>query len=239
MRKAKAHLELSLARDNKENKKAFYKYISSKRNIKENFGLLLNQISVLVTEGREEVPNDWRKAKVTPTFKKGKEDPGNYCPVTFIPGKVMKQIILEVITKHVKEKVIMSSQHGFTKRIVFYDGMVDEGRAVNVVHLEFSKIFDAVCHNMFIGKLRKCELDEWAELSEWQSLEGRYNGVESSQRSIVGDFSQGSILGPVLLNLFINNMDKGIEWTLSKCAAVMKLGVVAHTPDGWSTSAGP
>ncbi|GAB0183184.1 mitochondrial enolase superfamily member 1 [Grus japonensis] len=66
-----------------------------------------------------EVPKDWRKANVTPVFKKGKkEDPGNYrsASLTSIPGKVMEQLILEVISKHVEEKkVIRSGQHGFTK----------------------------------------------------------------------------------------------------------------------------
>ena len=67
-----------------------------------------------------EVPEDWRKANVTPLFKKGKkEDPGNYRPVSLyssIPGKVMEQLILETISRHMKDrKVIRSSQHGFTK----------------------------------------------------------------------------------------------------------------------------
>jgi len=65
------------------------------------------------------VPEDWRKANVTPVFKKGKkEDTGNYRPVslTSILGKVMERLILEVINKQVEEKkVIRSSQHGFTK----------------------------------------------------------------------------------------------------------------------------
>ncbi|GAB0179117.1 mitochondrial enolase superfamily member 1 [Grus japonensis] len=49
-----------------------------------------------------EVPEDWRKANVTPVFKKGrKKDPGNYRPVSFIstPGKVMEQLILGVFNK--------------------------------------------------------------------------------------------------------------------------------------------
>jgi len=53
------------------------------------------------------VPEDWRKASVTPIFKKGKkEDPGNYRPVslTSIPGKVMEQLILDVICKQVEER---------------------------------------------------------------------------------------------------------------------------------------
>ena len=87
-----------------------------------------------------EVPEDWRKASVTPIFKKGKmEDPRNYRPVslTFFPVKMMEQLILEVFIKQVEEKkVIRSSQHGFTKGkscltnlIAFYHGMtgwVDE-----------------------------------------------------------------------------------------------------------------
>ncbi|GAB0179869.1 mitochondrial enolase superfamily member 1 [Grus japonensis] len=121
-----------------------------------------------------EVPEDWRKAYVTPVFKKGKkEDPGSYRPVSLIsiPGKVMERLIPWVINKHVEEKAIGSGQHGFTKGkscltilIAFYDGMtswVDEGRAVDVVYLDFSKVFDIISHNILIGKLRTCGLDEW------------------------------------------------------------------------------
>ncbi|KFP27305.1 RNA-directed DNA polymerase from mobile element jockey, partial [Colius striatus] len=57
-----------------------------------------------------QVPENWRKANVTPVFKKGKKDnPGNYSPVilTSIPGKVMEQLILNVITEHMKEKMII------------------------------------------------------------------------------------------------------------------------------------
>jgi len=50
-----------------------------------------------------EVPEDWRKPNVTPVFKKGKEDPGNYRPVslTSVPGKAMEQLILDIISKQV------------------------------------------------------------------------------------------------------------------------------------------
>ncbi|KFV78543.1 hypothetical protein N308_15395, partial [Struthio camelus australis] len=57
-----------------------------------------------------EVPEDWKKANVTPVFKKGKEeDPGNYRPVslTSIPGKVMEQLILEAISKHLEDKNVI------------------------------------------------------------------------------------------------------------------------------------
>ena len=83
----------------------------------------------------------------------------------------MEQFILEVISRHVEDKkVIRNSQHGFTKGrlclanlIAFCDGMtgwVDEGRAVDVVCLVFSKAFDTVSHSILTGKLRKCGMDE-------------------------------------------------------------------------------
>lgn len=57
----------------------------------------------------------WEKANVIPVFMKGKEENiENYRLVMFnlIPGRVMDQIIVEIISKHMKEKVIGSSQHG-------------------------------------------------------------------------------------------------------------------------------
>ncbi|PKU36691.1 rna-directed dna polymerase from mobile element jockey- hypothetical protein [Limosa lapponica baueri] len=75
---------------------------------------------------------------------------------------MMERLILGIISKHMEEKqAIRSSQHGFTKRkscltnlIAFYDGMtgcIDEGRAVDVVYLDFSKAFDTVSHSILIG----------------------------------------------------------------------------------------
>ncbi|KAK4830263.1 hypothetical protein QYF61_009356 [Mycteria americana] len=62
------------------------------------------------------VPKDWRKANITPIFKKGrKEDLGNYrlISLTSVPGKLMEQLIPETISTHMK--VIRSRLHGFTK----------------------------------------------------------------------------------------------------------------------------
>jgi len=131
---------------------------------------------------RIEVPEDWRKTRVTPIFKKGKkEDPGNYKMV--IPRKVMEQLILDVISKQVEENVIRSSQHGVTKGksclmnlIAFYDGTtgwVGERRAMDVVCLDLSKAFDTVSHNILLGKLRKCGLDEWSVRWTENWLNGR------------------------------------------------------------------
>ena len=112
---------------------------------------------------------------MTPVYKKGhREDLGNHRPVrlTSVPGKVMEQIVLGEITRHVHGiHGIRPSQHAFmegrsclSNLISFYDRvtrLVDEGRAVDVVYLVFSKAFDTVSHNILLGKLAARGLDRY------------------------------------------------------------------------------
>jgi len=158
--------------------------------------------SCLPLQARQQAPDPIAVAFFTRALpeqanRAGSAHTGNYRPVslTSIPGKVMEQLILEVIIQVEEKKVIRSSQHGFTKGkscltnlIAFYDdmtGWVDEGGAVDVVCLDFSKAFDMVSRNILLGKLRKCGLDEWSGRWTENWLNGKLRGLSSATLTLL------------------------------------------------------
>ena len=116
---------------------------------------------------------------MVPLFKKGSRDnPGNYRPVslTSVVGKVLERVIRDRIYDHLeRNNVIKDSQHGFVKGrscltnlIEFFDKVtkqVDEGKAVDVVYMDFSKAFDKVPHGRLLQKIRRYGIE--SDLEVW------------------------------------------------------------------------
>jgi len=198
-----------------------------------------------------DVPLDWRSANVTPSFKKGsRNQPENYRPVSLSQlSKVMESVIRDVITEHLdRYKLIRDSQHGFRRRrscttnILEFLGVVtnvvNQKGNVDVIFLDFTKAFDRVPHRRLLAKLQSHRIDgkvvRWA--ASW--LTGRKQrvciyGSSSHWADVLSGIQQGSVLGPLLFLIFINDLEDDIMNVILKFADDIKiLRKVTNTTDG-------
>jgi len=174
---------------------------------------------------KHELPKIWLSANVVPLYKKNvASDPLNYRPIslTSVCSKVMESIARESIVSFLSvENAVSKEQHGFRKNrstvtqlleseIDYFERLLAK-RGVDIVFLDFAKAFDSVCHNKLLHKLKSYGI--CGDLLQWLSafLRNRtqrvtINGVFSESVSVKSSVPQGSVLGPLLFLLYINDI---------------------------------
>ena len=174
-------------------------------------------------------PKEWKLENVVPIHKKGsKENVENYRPIslTSLVMKTFERILKDKILEHTSH-LLDERQHGFlskksctTNMVGFCDTLalnLNDCIRTDVVYFDFSKAFDSVNHDILLHKLKHMYnidgrllkfLINYLSNREQQVVIG---SATSTREPVLSGVPQGSILGPILFVLFINDLPSGLS----------------------------
>ena len=172
-------------------------------------------------------PDTWREAHVTPVYKKREKYKAvNYRPVslTYILCKQMEHILASNIMAHLNSSnILYDKQHGFRSERScemqlpeFTDDVLktlSDRKQCDTIIMDFSKVFDKVSHDRLLYKLDRAGIDP--QTSAWvkpflslRTQKVVIDGEESDAVPVTSGVPQGSVLGPILFLVYIDDMPK-------------------------------
>ena len=192
-------------------------------------------------------PSEWKKANIVPIHKKGdKQTLENYRPVSLLPicGKILERLMFnEMFNFFIENKLISSNQSGFKPGDSCINQLLsitheiyesfDVGLEVRSVFLDISKAFDKVWHDGIIYKLTQNGisgnlLNLLEDFLKERKQRVVLNGQVSTWKNINAGVPQGSILGPLLFLIYINDLTEGLTTNVKLFADDTSLFSVVH-----------